>query len=105
LVSFESADGRAIELREGKFFVTGTSIRGTDLVIEDPSISTPHAMMSVNAERGLLIQDLMSDRGIFVRAGERGQYRREENLIEVKHGDWIRFGDVEFLVTIVPSGK
>jgi len=105
LVSFESADGRAIELREGKFFVTGTSIRGTDLVIEDPSISTPHAMMSVNAERGLLIQDLMSDRGIFVRAGERGQYRREENLVEVKHGDWIRFGDVEFLVTIVPSGK
>ena len=31
------------------------------------------------------------------------QYRREEAVIEVKHGDWIRFGDVEFLVALVPE--
>lgn len=105
LVSFESPDGRAIELREGKFFVTGTSIRGTDLVVEDPSISTPHALMSVSSEGGLLIQDLMSDRGVFVRSGDRGQYQREDGIVHVNHGDWIRFGDVEFLVTIVPSSK
>jgi hypothetical protein len=105
LVSFESPDGRAIELREGKFFVTGSSIRPTDLVIEDPSISTPHALMSVSADHGLLIQDLMSERGLFVRAGERGQYKREDGVVEVKHGDWVRFGDVEFLVTVVPAGR
>jgi pSer/pThr/pTyr-binding forkhead associated (FHA) protein len=105
LVSFESPDGRAIELREGKFFVTGSSIRGTDLVIEDASISTPHALMSVSADKGLLIQDLMSERGVFIRPGERGQYKREDGVIELKHGDWVRFGDVEFLVTVVPSGK
>jgi len=105
LVSFESPDGRAIELREGKFFVTGSSIRGTDLVIEDPSISTPHALMSVSADHGLLIQDLMSERGLFVRAGERGQYKREDGVVELKHGDWVRFGDVEFLVTVVPAGR
>jgi hypothetical protein len=105
LVSFESPDGRAIELREGKFFVTGSSIRGTDLVIEDPSISTPHALMSVSADHGLLIQDLMSERGIFVRPGERGQYKREDGVVELKHGDWVRFGDVEFLVTVVPFEK
>lgn len=105
LVSFESPDGRAIELREGKFFVTGSSIRPTDLVIEDPSISTPHALMSVSADHGLLIQDLMSERGLFVRAGERGQYKREDGAVEIKHGDWVRFGDVEFLVTVVPAGR
>jgi pSer/pThr/pTyr-binding forkhead associated (FHA) protein len=105
LVSFESPDGRAIELREGKFFVTGSSIRPTDLVIEDPSISTPHALMSVSADHGLLIQDLMSERGLFIRAGERGQYKREDGVVEVKHGDWVRFGDVEFLVTVVPAGR
>jgi hypothetical protein len=105
LVSFESPDGRAIELREGKFFVTGSSIRPTDLVIEDPSISTPHALMSVSADNGLLIQDLMSERGLFVRAGERGQYKREDGVVEVNHGDWVRFGDVEFLVTVVPAGR
>lgn len=105
LVSFESPDGRAIELREGKFFVTGSSIRGTDLVIEDASISTPHALMSVSADHGLLIQDLMSERGVFVRPGDRGQYKREDGVVELKHGDWVRFGDVEFLVTVVPAGR
>lgn len=105
LVSFESVDGRAIELREGKFFVTGSSIRGSDLVIEDPSISTPHALMSVSADHGLLLQDLMSERGIFVRSGDRGQYKREDGAVELKHGDWVRFGDVEFLLTVVPGGS
>lgn len=105
LVSFESPDGRAIELREGKFFVTGTSIRGTDLVVEDPSISTPHALMSVSGDGGLMIQDLMSDRGVFRRSGERGQYIREDGVFTLEHGDWVRFGDVEFLVTVVPSQK
>ena len=104
LVSFESPDGRSIELREGKFFITGSSIRGTDLVIEDPSISTPHALMSVSSEHGLLLQDLMSERGVFVRIGERGQYKREDGVVQLKHGEWVRFGDVEFLLTVVPGG-
>jgi hypothetical protein len=102
LVSYENPDGRAIELRAGRFFVTGTNIRDTDLILEDQSISTPHALMSIT-ERGLLLQDLMSERGTFVRSQDEAQYRREDGIIEVQHGDWIRFGDVEFLVTIVPG--
>ena len=47
----------------------------------------------------------MSERGVFMRSGDRGQYRREDGVIELKHGDWIRFGDVEFLLTVVPGGK
>jgi pSer/pThr/pTyr-binding forkhead associated (FHA) protein len=101
-VSYENPDGRAIELRAGRFFVTGTNIRDTDLILEDQSISTPHALMSIT-ERGLLLQDLMSERGTFVRSQDEAQYRREDGIIEVQHGDWIRFGDVEFLVTIVPG--
>jgi hypothetical protein len=102
LVSYEHPDGRAIELRAGRFFVTGTSIRSTDLILEDQSISTPHALMAIT-ENGLQLQDLMSERGTFVRCQGEAQYTREEGVIEVRHGDWIRFGDVEFLVTIVPS--
>ncbi len=103
LVSFENPDGRAIELRGGRFFITGTSIRDTDLILEDQSISTPHALMSIT-DRGMMVQDLMSDRGTFVRSRGDSQYRREDGIIEVQHGDWLRFGDVEFLVTIVPTG-
>jgi hypothetical protein len=102
LVSYEHPDGRAIELRAGRFFVTGTSIRPTDLILEDQSISTPHALMAIS-ENGLQIQDLMSERGTFVRPQGEAQYTREEGVVEVRHGDWIRFGDVEFLVSIVPA--
>lgn len=104
LVSFENPDGRAIELRGGRFFITGSNIRETDLILEDQSISTPHALMSIT-DRGLMIQDLMSERGTFIRSSGDSQYRREEGIIDVEHGDWIRFGDVEFLVVIVPSGE
>jgi hypothetical protein len=61
--------------------------------------------MSVSGEGGFKVQDLMSERGLFVRSREGGQYRREEGTVEIKHGDWLRFGDVEFLVTIVPTGS
>ena len=104
LVSYENPDGRAIELRSGRFFVTDTPIRGSDLIIEDQSISTPHALLSIT-DRGLMIQDLMSERGTFIRSEGDAQYRREDGIIEVRHGDWIRFGDVEFLVTLVPAGR
>jgi len=102
LVSFENPDGRAIELRGGRFFITGTGIRDSDLILEDQSISTPHALMAIT-DRGLMIQDLMSDRGTFIRSQGDSQYRREELAVELQHGDWLRFGDVEFLVTIVPT--
>jgi hypothetical protein len=102
LVSYEHPDGRAIELRAGRFFISGASIRPTDLILEDQSISTPHALMSIT-ENGLQLQDLMSERGTFVRCQGEAQYTREDGVVEVRHGDWIRFGDVEFLVTVVPA--
>lgn len=104
LVSYEHPDGRAIELRSGKFFITGSTIRNSDLILEDLSISTPHALVSIS-EKGFMLQDLMSERGTFVRSAHDTQYRREDGIIEVQHGDWIRFGDVEFLVTLVPIGN
>jgi hypothetical protein len=101
LVSYEQPDGEAIELREGKFFVTSSSLKQTDLILDDSSISTPHAMVRVGAEGKLWVQDLMSERGVFVRSGRRDNYRRQEEPFEVENGDWLRFGDVEFLVSLI----
>jgi hypothetical protein len=102
LVSYENPDGRAIELREGRFFITGSTIRGADLILEDQSISTPHSLVSIT-ESGMQMQDLMSERGTFVRADGDVQYVRQDGVVNVSHGDWIRYGDVEFLVVIVPG--
>lgn len=101
LVSYSDPDGAAIELREGKFFVSGNSLKDSDLVLDDESVSTPHAMVSIGLDEGLVIQDLMSERGIFVRRREMDTYHREEETVKVGHGDWIRFGDVEFLVSLI----
>lgn len=101
LVSYADSDGTAIELREGKFFVSGSSLKETDMVIPDSSVSTPHALVTVALDGGLQVQDLMSDRGVFVRRREEVTYQRESEILKLNHGDWVRFGDVEFLVSLI----
>ena len=100
LVSYQDPDGAAIELREGRFFVSRSGLKGNDLILEDPSVATPHALLTVNQEKGLVVQDLMSERGVFVRRRGGGSYLKEE-LFQAQHGDWIRFGDVEFLISLI----
>ena len=107
LISYDNPDGSAIELREGRFFVSGRSLKGGDLVLEDPSVSTPHALIAVDGSGIVKIQDLMSEHGVWLRqrtqgASESGDYVAAEDHIEVAHGDWIRFGEVEFLVSLIP---
>jgi hypothetical protein len=103
LVSFTDSNGKAIELREGRFFISGKSIKESDLVIDDRSVSAPHSLVAISRADGMSVQDLMSERGVFVRRGSSGQYQREEGTTNVGHGDWVRFGDVEFLISLLPG--
>ena len=107
LVSYSDPRGIANELRDGKFFVGRSSLKGSDLILDDDSISTPHALMGVNVNDGLMVQDLMSDRGVFVRRRAGEAYQRVLESTKLEHGDWVRFGDIEFLVAIiaVPPGR
>ena len=102
LVSYAKPEGEALPLREGRFFVTASSLKPNDFIIEDGSVSTPHAMVALSPESGMQIQDLMSDRGVFVRRRGMGAYARTEERVVLEHGDWVRFGDVEYLVVQVP---
>ena len=100
LVNYASAEGTSVELREGRFFATRNSLKQSDLIIDDPSVSTPHALIIVGAG-GVMVQDLMSDRGVFHRGRDFDSYRKEIDPFRIAHGDWIRFGDVEFLVSLI----
>ncbi len=100
LVSYSESEGSSIELREGRFFATRNSLKQSDLIIDDPSVSTPHALVIVGAD-SVKLQDLMSDRGVFHRGRDADSYRKEVDPFPVSHGDWIRFGDVEFLVSLI----
>lgn len=102
LVSYTDGDGSSIELRESRFFVTRDSLKTNDLILDHASISTPHAMISLNADTGFMVQDLMSESGIHIKRKGEKKYVRVVDPQQVKNGDWIRFGDVEYMVTLIP---
>ncbi len=104
LVNYSDPKGVAAELREGRFFVSGTSLKPTDFVLSDPTVSTPHAMVAAGAHEGLRVQDLMSDRGVWVKRRSHESFQRVNDAVKVDHGDWLRFGEVEFLVCLVGAG-
>ncbi len=102
LVNFpEGADSRAVELREGKFFITRSRVKETDLVIDDRSVSTPHALCAVGSDNKMRVQDLMSDGGVFVRRRGESEYIRITETAELDHGDWVRFGTMEYNVCLI----
>lgn len=100
LVNYTDPEGVSVELREGRFFASRSSLKASDLIVDDPSVSTPHALIVVGKE-GVTIQDLMSEKGVFHRAAEGVAYSKEIDSFEVHHGDWVRLGDVEFLVSMI----
>lgn len=104
LVSYADPKGEASELREGRFFVSGSSLKSSDFVISDPTVSTPHALVAAGLQDGLRIQDLMSDRGVWFRRKGQDSFQRVNDSIKLDHGDMVRFGEVEFLVCLVGSG-
>lgn len=101
LVDYRNSDGEAIEIREGKFFVTRSSLKELDLVLDEESISTPHAVVRASVESGLEVQDLMSDKGVFFKTKSDSDFEKKEERFAIKHGDWVKFGDVEYLVALI----
>jgi hypothetical protein len=101
LVSYSDPNGVPIELREGKMFVTNEAIKENDIKIESPSVSTPHAMFVISTHIGFQIHDLMSEGGVHLKKRQSADYTREEDTFTAEHGDWLKFGDVEFLVALI----
>jgi hypothetical protein len=101
LVSYAASGGTAVELREGRFFVTQSGLKSTDLVIDHPSVSTPHALATVSVDVGFHLQDLMSNEGLFIRRRGTEDFIREVHATVLEHGDWVRFGSVDFQVALI----
>lgn len=100
LVSYKTAKGESVELRSGKFFVTGAALKPNDLLLQDPSVSTPHALAKVDAG-SLIVRDLMSEQGVSVKRRGRNSFERCDDEVILEHGDSVRFGQVEYLVCLV----
>lgn len=103
LVSYSENLGNSIELREGQFFISKTALKPNDFIVDDGSISTPHALVKVSANGGFVIQDLLSEKGVHVRKSRSESYQRADELAIVENGNWIKFGDVEYLFVRLPQ--
>ena len=104
LLSFKKDNcGNAVEIREGRFFVTNSKVRETDLVISDGSLSVPHCLMKADRDLGIQVQDLMSENGTYIRKEHSGEFEPVTTPTTAEHGDWLRFGDYEVMVCVVPS--
>ena len=105
-VSFDNSPrGTAREVREGRFFLGSERVRGTDLVVVNSSISTPHCLIHASAEKGIRVQDLMSEHGTYLMRQGESAYTRYHEPITVEHGDWVKFGEYEVLVCVMPQAK
>lgn len=103
LVSFdEDSKGVAHELRAGRFFIGHEKLRESDYTIVHSSISTPHCMVHVSIQGGMIIQDLMSEGGTFIKEPNDSTYRQIAETRRVPHGSWLKLGEYEVLVSILP---
>jgi hypothetical protein len=99
LVSFDQNPyGEAFELREGRTIVSCDvpSGGGTVLLLNDPSISSMHAVIRATKDGNVVLLDQLSDSGTYVTTGNDQELKLNGEMAPLKHGDTVRFGDRTF---------
>ena len=64
------------------------------------NVSTPHCLVVV-AEGTFCVQDLMSERGTYLQRLGSGTFAQVSDIVEVHHGDRLKFGDYEVMVCLL----
>ena len=75
------------------------------MVIGHDTLSTPHCLVKADFETGLRVHDLMSEHNTYVRKKSQDQYYRQTGTVTLQHGDWLRFGDYEVMVSLLTFPK
>ncbi len=94
--------GLSFEIRMGRQFIGRQSLREDDLIIQDSAISTPHCLLQVEGNGTVLLQDLMSEHGTFVKKAGNGDYQQIDSSVSLAHGDKVRLGSFEMVVCLIP---
>ncbi len=89
--------GTAYELREGRYII-GSGSRASIKISDENSISGEHAILLYRNGR-LRFQDNLSTNGSFINGEE------VDDKTDLKHGDRVRLGNTELIVTLVPKEK
>jgi hypothetical protein len=85
--------GKAFEIRSGRTFLGNQELGERSITLNAEDISIAHAALSASTHHKVVLQDVFSQSGTFIAQSGAAQEQRVQGPIEVKHGDWLRFGN------------
>lgn len=106
LISFDKDEhGEILEVREGRSIITSKFVDQSDiLLIEDDSVSNPHAVIKADKKGNIMLLDQLSETGSSViRSGQPKEIDAIGTPVDLKQGDIIRFGSRYFIFCAVPK--
>lgn len=108
MVSFDKNEfGEVFELRVGRWLVSSKMAdQQPCIVIEDESVSPLHAVVRATKDGKIQVLDQLSEYGTGVTStGETEERDATGAMVNVQHGDIVRFGERRFLICMIPSGE
>lgn len=105
LITFDAdQNGDVFEIRSGRWLLTSRPTdHGDYILVQDESISPLHAIIRASAEGKIQVLDQLSEFGTAViRKGSDTEEDTTGTMVNVEHGDIVRFGKRKFVVCVVP---
>jgi len=106
MISFDTQEsGEVFEIRRGRWLLTSkTSDHGDCILINDETISPLHAIIRATEEGTIQVLDQLSEFGTSViRMPEEKEEEVTGAMVNLSHGDLVRFGKRHFVVCLVPK--
>lgn len=104
-----SADGSSevVELKVGRWLITSRPTdHGEYILLDDPTVSPLHAILRVTKDSKVQLLDQLSEHGTGVtHAGKTEEEELTGSMVNVNHGDLIRFGQKYFVACVIPAVK
>ena len=104
----QEENGKAIELRAGRYVVSSeqNSRDPNQITIGGRDISAPHAALRATDKHSLLILDVFSESGTFLRKAGSETDSPVQGVVSINHGDWVRFGNgTKFQVCLIDGPR
>jgi len=95
LVSYQMDEmGKAFEIRAGRTLISSENGgKARTITLEASGVSSPHLALSASQKHTIMVQDIFSDQGSFLKKASSDDEKRISGPIQLEHGDWVRIGE------------
>lgn len=95
--------GASFEIRSGRSFISAENTTADTVVsVADASVASPHLALSASPKHRVMIQDIFSESGSYLRRAHEEKEQTINGPVEIRHGDWLRVGErTHFQVVLI----